>query len=108
MAWEIMNGKIAKGFVVYAKNLNNRDIKGINIGIVDRETYRSINDALKNTNGAIKATPHKTDAFSYVVRYRENGKNKSIITHDIIGAMKIKRKILLKSLKILEKYIISY
>lgn len=107
LAYYFVYSDVKDKHVVYPKDLNPRNIELYNIGCVSREVYKQINDALKNTNGHAKIVPHKTDVYSYVLKYKKNGKTIQFVVHDIVSALKEKKKILLKSLKILNKYLIS-
>lgn len=108
LAYELLHGSVPVDHVVYAKDMNVENLRGYNIGCVKKTTFLSIKDALRNTNGAIRLIPHKTDAYVYTLKYRENGKVKTITVHDIVEGLKLKRKILLRSLKIIGKYIVNH
>ena len=107
LAYEVLHDCFVVGKTVYFKDLNTSNFKGSNLGCIRKEEYLRLKDALRNLNGFLKIVPHKTDAYVYVVKYRNNSKVCSIICHDIIQAHKIKRRIQIKSSKILSKYLTS-
>lgn len=107
LAFEVLHDCFVIGKIVYFKDLNTDNYKGSNLGCVRKEEYFKIKDALRNLNGLLKITPHPTDAYVYVVKYRQNGKTHSKICHDIIQAQRLRRRIMLRSSKILGKYLTS-
>ena len=107
ISWIFIHGAVPKGSIVYPKDLNPDNNKGNNLGCLPKAEYQKIKDALLNTNGAIKLVPHSIDAWVYLLKYRENGKVKTKVQQDVIEGLKNKRRIMLKNLKILSKYIVS-
>ena len=107
VAWEFMYEKIPEKKIIFPKDFNYKNCSGYNLICVSKKVFQTITDAYRNVNGEIKLIPHKTDMYSYVVKYRKNGTTSTIKYHDIVQALKTRDKLLLKSMKILGKYIIS-
>jgi hypothetical protein len=104
LSWIFLYGAVPKGNIVYPKDLNPDNNRGNNLGCLPKQEYLKIKDALLNTNGAIRLVPHPVDVWVYILKYRENGKVKTKVQQDVIEGLKNKRKIMLKNLKILSKY----
>lgn len=105
LAFEVLHDTLTTGKKTYFKDLNTNNYKGSNIGCVDKDEFVKIKDSLRNLNGFLKVQPHKTDAYVYVVKYRQSGRSCTKLCHDIVQALRFKRRILLKSSKILSKYL---
>ena len=107
LIWEIIHDKTLENGIVYLKDNQNDNLKANNIGFVSEPEYAMIKDAVWNTNGGIKIERHHSEAFSYIVKFKKNGREATRLCHDIVFAMKMKRKLLHRSMKVLSKYIIT-
>lgn len=108
LAYETVHGKsVPEGFILYQKDLNENNFKLENIGCIPKKDYQSIKDALNNCNGAIKIQPHKTNVYMYTVQFKQENRTRKVTCHDIIHANRIKKIVLFKSMKALDKYIVS-
>jgi HNH endonuclease len=108
LGWELANGKdIPEGHVVYFKNMNSKDFRGYNLGVVTRKDARRLRDAVLNSGELLKLIPHPTEAFSYKVRCRVDGFVRVLNFHDIIAAKRFIRIVQIKSTKLMNKYLIT-
>ena len=104
-AWELGYGSLVPfDKVVLHKNLNFMDYRLRNLSLVSREVYLEVKEARKNLEGFLKMQPHKEVAFSYVVQWKEKGKVKQQVMHDVVTAKKLLLKLQLKFSKVLSKY----
>jgi hypothetical protein len=108
LAWEFISGApVPASHVVYFKNLNTKDYKGYNIACIPRSAYSSLRDAIDNLQGTLKLIPHSTEVYTYKVRHKHKGKTVLQSFHDVVDAQKFMRKVLIKSTKIMSKYLVS-
>ncbi len=107
LIWEILHEKQIDEGIAYFKDNDSTNLKANNIGFVSKSDYALIRDAVQNTNGGIRIERHPSEAFSYVVKYKRKGREASRLCHDIVFAMKMKRKLLHRSMKVLSKYVIT-
>ena len=108
LAWEfIHSSKLPDGHVVYFKNLNTSDYNGYNIAAIPRQQFALLRDAIDNITGVLKLVPHATEVYSYKVRYKHKGQVLHKQFHDVVDAQKFMRSVLIKSTKIMSKYLVS-
>lgn len=72
--------------------------------LVTKDIYKKIKEAHHNLSGYLRIQPHTSDAFCYVVHYREDNRNKCIVLQDIVIAKKRYLALQLKYAKILNKW----
>lgn len=105
IAYELGNNSIvSKENVVLHRNLDFEDYRLINLRLISKKQFALVKEAHKNLNGALKLLPHHQDVFSYVLHWRENGKDKTQVIQDIVPARKRFVKLQLKYAKILSTY----
>lgn len=108
LAWEIINGaEVQKDSVVYFKNLDSSDLRGYNLGVVQRSVYSSIKDAVDNSSEFVRLIPHSTEVYSYRVRYKLKGLTTFVSFHDITAAKLFQRDLFVQSTVLLSKYLVS-
>lgn len=90
--------------VILHKNLDQTDYRLQNLTIIDRGVYNKIKEAHRNLSGALSMSPHPTDAYSYVITWREAGKDRVKVVQDVVVARRIFVKLQLKYAKILNSY----
>jgi hypothetical protein len=95
---------VQKDKVVLHKNLNENDYRYCNLKLISKKTQNSIKEAYRNLNGYLKLQPHPKDMFSYVLIWKENGKDKILVVQDIVVAKRMLNKLQLKYAKILNRY----
>jgi hypothetical protein len=91
----VQNIIVQKDKVVLHKNLNETDYR-----------YNTIKEAYRNLNGYLKLQPHPKDMFSYVLIWKENGKDKILVVQDVVVAKRMLNKLQLKYAKILNRHCI--
>ena len=92
---------------MYFKNTDRRDFRGYNLGVVTRKDAKRLRDAIANSGEVLKLIPHPTEAFSYRVRCKMDGFTRLVNFHDIIAAKRFMRIVLIKSAKLMNKYLIT-
>jgi hypothetical protein len=100
----VQNIIVPKDKVVLHKNLNESDYRYCNLRIISKKTYNSVKESYKNLNGCLKLQPHYKDMFSYVLIWKENGKDKILVVQDIVVAKRMLQKLQLKYAKILNRH----
>ncbi len=95
---------VPKDKVVLHRNLDYNDYRLQNLKLVSRKTYNEIKEARRNLTSHLKLTPHYQDMFSYLLSWRENGKDRVLVVQDIVVARRLYAKLQLKYAKILSKY----
>lgn len=83
---------LAKGAYVDSKNkvlqldlnLNNYAIN--NLKIVSKDIYREVLIALRNINGALRITQHKSDMHAYVLSWVEFKSERALTFYDVSAA----------------------
>jgi hypothetical protein len=106
VAWIILNSKeVPNTHTVYAKNFDTTDCRAFNIGILPNEDFAKLREAFNNIHRDLKIKPHKTDQYSCVIQFRENGILRKLICADVIQAKKLQRRLLVKYTKIVGKYL---
>jgi len=107
VAMELITGeKIPANKAVLHRNLDENDYRLQNLKIIPKSIYNLIKEAYRNLSGQLKIIPHSTDVFSYVLTWRENGKDRKLVVDDFVVAKRMHSKIQLKYAKILNKYCI--
>ena len=105
VAYELTHGvQIPENKVVLHRNLDPDDYRLQNLKLVSREVFNQIKEAHRNLSSLLKILPHPTDVFSYVVHWREKGKDKMQVVQDVVIARRLYVKLQLKYAKILSKY----
>ena len=105
VAWELGNDKeLPKDKRIIHKNLIETDTKLANLGLITRNQYRQLQEAIRNLGGNVRLLPHPEDQFSYIIRYQLNGKEKREVRYDIGAASSKYLQLQLKFAKILNKY----
>jgi hypothetical protein len=92
--------------VILHKNLDESDYRYCNLKLISKKTYNSIKEAHRNLSGYLRLQPHPKDMFSYVLIWKENGKDKILVVQDIVVAKRMHNKLQLKYAKILSRYCI--
>lgn len=95
---------VQKDKVVLHKNLDESDYRYCNLKLLSKKTYNSIKEAHRNLSGYLKLQPHQKDMFSYVLIWKENGKDRILVVQDIVVAKRMYNKLQLKYAKILSRY----
>lgn len=105
-AWIVFNNKpVPEGVIIYPKNFDDEDCRAFNLGSLPKEEFDRLKEAYNNINRDLKIKPHKTDQYSYIVQYRENGLLKKTIFEDIVNAKRFHRRLLVAYTKIVGKYL---
>ena len=91
---------------VLHKNLDDEDNTIQNLALVPKSVLRNIKEAHRNLTGGIHLVPHAKDQFSYILRWYDDGIERSKIIQDIVVARRQQLKLQLKYSKILTKYCI--
>lgn len=99
--------KMPDNYFIHHKDFDESNCKGSNLMLVNHETKKKINEAFENLNGALKLVPHKSDAFSYVLEYKHEGRLKKEVIQDLHIARKKLTKLQLRCIKELNPYIVS-
>jgi hypothetical protein len=107
LAYEILKDSPIGNLKVYHKNLVESDYRGINLGYCQKEEYKAIRDGLYNLNGGIRLRPHPNNVHVYQVFFRKNGRETYITFDDIVFAMRFHRRLLYRTMKMLNKYLVS-
>lgn len=89
---------------VLHKNLDPEDNRIQNLALVSRTVFRHIKEAHRNLTGGIHLVPHATDQFAYILKWFEDGTERSRIIQDIVIARRQQLKLQLKYSKILTKF----
>jgi hypothetical protein len=100
----VQNIIVQKDKVVLHKNLNENDYRYCNLKLITKKIYNTIKEANRNLSGYLKLQPHHKDMFSYVLIWKENGKDKILVVQDIVVAKRMLNKLQLKYAKILNRY----
>ncbi len=102
----VQNIIVQKDKVVLHKNLDETDYRYCNLKLISKKTYNAIKEASRNLSGYLKLQPHQKDMFSYVLIWKENGKDRILVVQDIVIAKRMHNRLQLKYAKILSKYCI--
>jgi len=98
------NLRVPKEKVVLHKNLDTSDYRLQNLSLITRKAFNSVKEAQRNLSSYLKLVPHNQDVFSYVLNWREEGKDRVLVVQDIVIARRMFNKLQLKYAKILSKY----
>jgi len=105
VAYELGNAtEVPEGKVVLHRNLDTNDYRLRNLAVVPKEVHKKIKEAHMNLSGFLRIQPHQSDAFCYVVHYREDSRNKFFVLQDIVVAKQTFLRLQLKYAKLLNKY----
>jgi len=108
LAWEMINGKeLPVDHVVYFKDMNEGNLRGYNLGCCTKVEWSLIKDATANLSGYAKLVPHRTEVYSYKVRYKQGGFSTHQSFHDITAAKAFLRMLVCTGTVLLNKYIVS-
>lgn len=102
----VLNIVVPKDKAVLHKNLDENDFRYCNLKLLSKTTYNLVKEAHRNLSGCLKLQPHQKDMFSYVLMWKENGKNKILVVQDVVIAKKRYNTLQLKYAKILSRYCI--
>lgn len=100
----VQNIIVQKDKVVLHKNLIETDYRYCNLKLISKKTYNTIKESYRNLNGYLKLQPHPKDMFSYILIWKEQGKDKILVVQDIVVAKRMLNKLQLKYAKILNRY----
>lgn len=100
----VQNIIVQKDKSVLHKNLNENDYRYSNLKLISKKVHNTIKEAYRNLNGCLKLQPHSKDMFSYILMWKENGKDKVLVVQDIVVAKRMFTKLQLKYAKILNRY----
>lgn len=100
----VQNIIVQKDKSVLHKNLDENDYRYSNLKLISKKAHNTIKEAYRNLNGCLKLQPHSKDMFSYVLMWKENGKDKVVVVQDIVVAKRMFTKLQLKYAKILNRY----
>lgn len=89
---------------VLHKNLDENDYRLCNLRVIDRSTFNLIKEASRNLSGALKMQVHPTEVYSYILIWKENGRERKKTIKDIVVAKRQFNKLQLKYAKILSTY----
>lgn len=95
---------VAADRIVLHRNLDSKDYRLINLKVISREVMKLIKEAQRNLNGNLKIVPHPTDAFSYVLCWRQDGKDRTKVIHDIGTAQSELTRLQLAYAKVLNRF----
>lgn len=108
LAWELVNKKKwPVDHVVMFKNLDCDDLTAYNIKCLPKDQYKKIKDAVDNINGVLMISPDPREAYKYKVRYKIKGLTSYKYFWDVTEAERFKRLVLIKSTRLLNKYLPS-
>ena len=107
-AYEIFNEtRLTVQQVVYPKDLDDGNWKADNLGMITREEYAKLRDALYNITNDVSVHPHPKHTYTYIVGWKEKGRIRTKTVHDVTKVQQIRRIIRMKSSKTLSKYVVS-
>ena len=87
LCWTLGNNKkVSKNIKVMHLNLNVKDNRLCNLGVVPSDVYNKIMEASKNLSGTLKIQPHPTDKYNFLVIYFRDKVLKKEIICDITNA----------------------
>ena len=101
------NRKLRPDEHLYFKDLDDTNLKYTNIGVLDNSQFMEFNDAYRNINGSLCLVNSSTEPYVVTLKYYKRNELKSVKYHDIVIALREKQLILHRSLKILNKYVVS-
>jgi hypothetical protein len=108
LAWEFINNKnLPDDHVVYFKNLDEQDFSAYNLGILHKNEYKHLKDAIDNLNGTLKLIPNTKNPYGIILRYKQNGRVLYKNFDDVVTAKKAKRTMIIRATKFLSKYLVT-
>lgn len=108
LCWCIMNKKdIPSDSTIFHKDLDEMNFKGSNLCLMHKDTYKEVQESIKNISGALKIVAHHSDAFCYVLEYRNDGKVHREVFHDVLMARRKLQKLQLRFVKIISKHTLT-
>ena len=108
LIWYLMYNKLPRvNQIVLHRNLDSEDYKLSNLCLVQKAEYYTLQESLKNLQGALKLHQHPTDIFSYVLEYRESGRLRREVVSDVVVARKKYSKLRFKFIKFIAKYVLT-
>lgn len=96
-----------EGTCIFHKDMQEDNFKFNNLVLITKEQNFRIIESLKNLKGALKIYPHKNDAFSYVVEYKDKGRLKKEVISDVQVARERFSRLQLKFTKFVSKFVIT-
>ena len=93
--------------VVFHKDLDEKNNKINNLCLLPKKINAKIMEAMKNLSGALRLIPHPTDAFSYVLEYRQDSRVKKEVIQDITVAKRKLLKMQLRYIKFISAYVLT-
>ncbi len=96
--------KLQKDKTILHLNLDTSDNRLKNLRVISRKIYNKIKEAKRNLDGQLKMLPHSQDVFSYILTWREDGKDRVLVVQDVVVAKRLFTKLQLKYAKVLAKY----
>ena len=100
----VQNIDAPKDKVPLHKNLDETDFRYCNLVLISNKIHNTIKEAHKNLSGYLKIKPHPKDMFSYLLIWKENAKNRTLVVQDVVMVKRAYNKLQLKYAKILSKY----
>lgn len=108
LCWFIAHGKQpTRNQVIFHKNLDQLDNRINNLVLIPKREYLRLVEAMKNISGALRLIPHASDAFSYVLYYKMQGRLQKEVVQDVTVARRKFNKLQLKFVKLISKYTVS-
>lgn len=106
--WFILYGEILKdNETILHKDLDESNFRQNNLTKISKKVHYQILEAMKNLSGSLRIIPHPTDAFSYMIEYRKEGRLKREVLSDDSVAKKKLLQMQIKYIKFLGKYVVS-
>ena len=106
--WELVHKKpIPADHVVFHKNMQENDYRLLNLQLIQKSVYNTIIEAMKNLSGALRILPHPTDAFSYILEFKDKGRLKREVLYDISVARQKLLRMQLRYIKIVGRYVVT-
>ena len=108
LAWEFMTSTpVPEKHIIYFKNSDNEDFRSENIGIIHKEEFKELKEAMLNLDVYLKIIPDKKEVYTYKVRYKENGTIKMKCFQDCIAAKDFYKTVMNKSVRVMGKYAVT-
>ena len=93
--------------VIFHKDLDESNNRISNLCLMDKKVHFKVLEAMKNLNGALRLIPHPTDAFSYILEHRQEGRLRKEVISDISMGKKKLLKAQIKFIKFISKYVLT-
>lgn len=108
LIWYIVyNTEVDNTHIIWHKDLDTSNYKLNNLCLITKEEYKKIQEALQNLSGILKIKPHKSDAFTYVLEYKEQGRIRKENIEDVSLAAKKLKKLKFKYTKLVSRYVLT-